>query len=329
MALNTASSPSRLEGLVDCTRAARWWSLARLLCLAVVCPDASAAPDCTGSWLNAHSTVLRVVPESATVNRLASGGRPGRPLQRADTLCNGDVLRFPTESLNAIVEVYRGGAIEVLDSRVSGVSLGTASPAALEAASRFVNSLLAGIQSFSPPTVPVHAVRHDGQGDQLRGPALLVASAAGEQLLAEGQQLTLTWLSGVPPYRCELLDDAGNVLRAAPGVQERRCQLMLPEPGTRVRAVVSDGAQRSVGWLIRIVPVTSVDRPEWVAASHAFEHSTTDAAWAVWLWRHGGAKWRLQSLSMASTLSASSFLASHFVRSVEADVPVVVPHGMR
>jgi len=132
------------------------------------------------------------------------------------------------------------------------------------------------------------------------------------------------WRDGVAPYACEAVDDSADVVWRGPPVTAAWCSVAPAGKTAVARLLVRDAARRSVGWNVAPATWRDVPRPEWVAADATAASSPADVtAWGIWLWREGGAPWRLQALAMLDAAAPRQWLASAFVDEVMAETPLV------
>src|SRR5690606_15337253 len=97
-----------------------------------------------------------------------------------------------------------------------------------------------------------------------------------------------------------------------------------PAPANVAALETEDAQGATLICPVEEVSATALPRPDWVPPATPVPDAATRAAWAVWLWREGGAAWRLQAVAMLNE-TRDVWLAGWLLAGILAENPQVVP----
>lgn len=291
---------------------------------------AQAAPGelpCPSGWLSVRAMVTRVSPPGAELARRPAGGLASVPLAVGGVLCEGDALLFASGAEDAQVELYEASKLVTWVGRRGPYTVPSGLKAKFGAASAYLSAAFESAGELGPPpTRPNPTAARGNSSKSAASPIREVKHLRDlpRQRLANGARPTVAWLGGIAPYSCQALSEDGVALWSQSDIAAGWCTY----PADLMRAarlVVRDAQGRSAGWNITVATRDELPRPGWVQREFATLGATEMVAWAIWIWQNAGPEWRLQAVAMLGSAAQSEWLASYFLDSVLAEVPVVAP----
>ena len=277
---------------------------------------------CSGGWFSVRAELVRTMPASASVFRLETSGKQSE-LFDGQLLCEGDTL--VVEPPLQYIEVRQGSRVfqvPVAEHRWT-VPHGVAVAGA--AAAEYVRLAMATLTVFSPPPSRPKAtsVRGPEEGAPAPPRAIRFIDGGEHERLTADRPAIVAWSGGTPPFAC--VGDTASSTPTDAGTA-RWCEFRAPlaRQAGSIGMSASDG--KAIRWKIEKRAWRDVPRPDWVAHSEAPPASAIDElAWALWLWQHAPADWRLQSLSMLDDAARSEWLAGYVLDLTLNEAPPTLP----
>lgn len=282
---------------------------------------------CPSGWLSVRAMVTRVSPPRAELVRRTAGSQASVPIAVGGVLCEGDALLFASAAEDVQVELYEAGKLVTWAGHRGPYTVPSGLKASLGAAAAYLSAVFEGASELGPPPMRPNPTAARGDGSTAAASPIQAVKHLRDlprQRLAHGARPTVAWLGGVGPYTCQALGEDGDALWSHRDIAAGWCTYP-PDLTRSTRLVVRDAQGRSAGWNIAAAMRDELPRPAWVARDAATPAAPELAAWAIWIWQNAGPEWRLQAVAMLGTAAQSEWLASYFLDSVLAEVPVVAP----
>lgn len=143
-----------------------------------------------------------------------------------------------------------------------------------------------------------------------------------KQEIASTAAIVLSWRNGESPWKCEGQDQDETTVIKSQSVSTGWCEITI-NGQSPVQLSVKDARGDTISWNAAIVSPDVVPRPDWIKQTDKPLSSADRAAWAIWVWRTAGPRWRLQALSMLHEISEDSWLAAYLLNSILDDDPII------
>lgn len=274
----------------------------------------AASPTCADGVFGIQAQVVRIDPPHAVPRKqLRSGGE--QPIRVDDPICAGESIVLDQAGPIRSIELYREGRKEVVKPGQPFINRGGVL-AYLRDALAFITDVVEGSEGLkSPPDIPGPTAPR-GNGINPTVPALPIGAMRflrdlPRQYLTDNMPPVISWREGVGPYTCEAMTNASVLIWQTRHPETISWCAFDSDLKDAVQLLVRDSRDRSESWNIDRVPWDAVPRPEWIVSAVWGISSADRTAWAFWLWRHAGPRWRLQSLGMLHELTPHEWLAGY------------------
>lgn len=270
------------------------------LALGILTCTASAAsddPPCPGGWLAVQAQVVYVNPNGASAGRSLADGTSDR-VRVNDVLCDGDTL--VVDAAVREIRLKEGSTTNVYKPPQRKTYRAPSHPW-LNRARSLVDATIQGLailQIRLGRPVPTAPNREDGSVP-FQVARFLVPDTP--QVLTVDVSPAIGWIGGATPYLC-------SGTKVAEG--QLWCTVATPVASTAHAVLLVESADgNSARWSLSRAEWTDVPRPDWIPPGAGPTDESSQAAWALWLWREGPPQWRLQALGMFESVSRDNWLA--------------------
>jgi hypothetical protein len=294
--------------------------------VALLPPSARAVEaPCADGWLAVHADLVRAMPASAPVLRIEASGKQTEIFD-GQTLCEGDtvVLEPPLQ----YVEMRQGGRITKVSVGEHRWTVPQGLKVATAAVGEYIRLTMDALTVFSPPASRPRATSVRGSEPETQAPARAVRFLdSGEPAhVTADRPVIVAWRNGTPPFAC--VADSWRQVSPETGTA-RWCEFPVPPPHHQLTSIGMAGGEGGPGvhWKIDQHAWRDVPRPDWIVHENGPPASATDEmAWALWLWQHAPAEWRLQSLAMLDDAARTEWLAGSILDSILNENSPMLPN---
>ncbi|MHC6225145.1 hypothetical protein ACYU03_10335 [Pseudomonas sp. X10] len=280
---------------------------------------------CPDGWLSIRARVNQLTPTNARLSIDRASSQTHAPVTVGSVLCEGDTLLFEPGQENTQVELFEAGRLFIWEGQRGPYSVPSGTKARLNAVAAYLNAAFAGANDLGPTLQranPTHG-RGGGASNNEVMRAITPLRDLPRQALVIGTRTVTGWHNGSGPWRCNWLDSDSQVLLRGEAIHAAHCRTS-PAPANVAALETEDAQGATLIWPVEEVSATALPRPEWVPPGTPVLDAETRAAWAVWLWREGGAAWRLQAVAMLNE-TRDVWLAGWLLAGILAENPQVVP----